>query len=742
MHNIWYKKSAQNWREALPIGNGFTGVMVYGSSKKERLCFNDGELWSGYPKNYNAADSFDNLEKVRKLIFEGRNSEADALCEDKLKGFYSETFLPLGDVLFDFSKTDRNIIARSLDLSTGIHTVKSNGFKSEIFSSNPDRVTVYRIKADKRFSVKMKAKSKLHHSVRTDGGCLMLYGNAPDYAAPNYLRTELFPIKYNEKKGMAFCLCAQIFTDGMLISRKHSLKIAGASEVTVYFATATGFNGFDKMPCTDTNAVIKKCRLHLNRVEKSYDVLKQRHMNDFSRLYTQQSISFHKDEDIPTDELLNAVKKGADEKAFCELLYNYGKYMIISGSRKGGQPLNLQGIWNHAVRPPWSSNYTVNINTQMNYWGASRAGLSESIEPLLQMVYEALQNGRKTAEINYGCRGFACNHNVDIWRKTPPVQGDANYMFAPLCGVWLANEIFAHYKNGFLNDYTDKVKGIVTESAKFANDYLILHNGQYVVCPSASPENVFVNNGKRCKLDYASAFDMGLVKQAFKNAVEISDDVNLKNEIAEKLPKLYPFRQGENGICEWHKNYDTPEKGHRHFSPLYAFYPADIIGYYADREKTEWIKQLFHYRTNHSNQYIGWSAAWAICIAARLREGEAVQKIIRSMLNHSVFKNLFCVHPPFYFQIDGNLGFVAGINEMLLTEEGETVELLPALPENFALSGAVKDMVVNGVKISFEWKNGAVVTIHADKSVKILAKHISDNALIDNTVEIVPSLSE
>lgn len=742
MHNIWYKKSSQNWREALPIGNGFTGIMVYGSSKKERLCFNDGELWSGYPKNYNSADSFDNLEKVRKLIFEGRNSEADALCEDKLKGFYSETFLPLGDVLFDFSKTDRNIIARSLDLSTGIHTVKSNGFKSEIFSSNPDRVTVYRIKADKRFSVKMKAKSKLHRAVKTDGGCLMLYGNAPDYAAPNYLRTELFPIKYNEKKGMAFCLCAQIFTDGMLISRKRSLKIAGASEVTVYFATATGFNGFDKMPCTDTNAVIKKCRLHLNSVEKSYDVLKKRHMNDFSRLYNQQSISFHKDEDIPTDELLIAVKKGADEKPFCELLYNYGKYMIISGSRKGGQPLNLQGIWNHAVRPPWSSNYTVNINTQMNYWGVSRAGLSECIEPLLQMVYETLQNGRKTAEINYGCHGFACNHNVDIWRKTPPVQGDANYMFAPLCGVWLANEIFAHYKNGFLNDYTDKVKELVTESAKFANDYLILHNGQYVVCPSASPENVFVNNGKRCKLDYASAFDMGLVKQAFKNAVEISDDVNLKNEIAEKLPKLYPFRQGENGICEWHKNYDTPEKGHRHFSPLYAFYPADIIGYYADREKTEWIKQLFHYRTDHSNQYIGWSAAWAICIAARLREGEAVQKIIRSMLNHSVFKNLFCVHPPFYFQIDGNLGFVAGINEMLLTEECETVELLPALPENFAQSGAVKDMVVNGVKISFEWKNGAVVTIHADKSVKILAKHISDNALIDNTVEIVPSLSE
>lgn len=737
MKKIWYKKSAKSWREALPIGNGFMGVMVYGSHKKERLCFNDGTLWSGYPKDYNATESLNKLDSVRSLIFEGKNSEADSLCEDKLKGFYSETFLPLGDVLLKFSNLDKNIISRSLDLSTGIHSVQSSCCQSEIFSSNPDRITVYRIKSNRNFSVKIKAKSKLHHNVRTNSNELQLYGNAPDYVAPNYLRSELFPIKYNEKKGMAFCLCAQVYTDGCLETRKNDLKITNATELTIYFSTATGFNSFDKMPDTDTDIVIKKCRTALNKIEKNYDAIKEKHRRDFISLYNNQKISFECDSDIPADELIKAVKNGADEKALCELLYNYGKYMILSGSRKGGQALNLQGIWNHAIRPPWSSNYTVNINTQMNYWGASRSGLSECVEPFVQMVYETLQNGGKTAKINYGCRGFACNHNVDLWRKTPPVRGDANYMFEPLCGVWLANEIYAHYRNGFLNDYEDKVKEIITEAARFASDYLVLHNGQYVICPSASPENVFTHNGQRCKLDYASAFDMGLVKQAFKNALEISENEELKAELHRKYSKLYPFQSGENGICEWHKDYDTPEKGHRHFSPLYAFYPANRIGYHENPQQTEWIKKLFQYRLDNSGQHIGWSAAWAICIAARLRDGDTARKVIKGLLSHAVFSNLFCVHPPFYFQIDGNLGFVAGINEMLLTEEKGVIELLPALPENFAKAGEVNDMVVNGAKINFKWKNGFVTEISADKHISVYYKNISRNVVADNNISFI-----
>lgn len=740
MQTIKYTKAAKTWREALPLGNGYMGLMIYGSLKKERLCFNDGTLWSGYPKDYNSNESLKNLERVRRLIFEGKNAEADALCEEKMTGFYSEAFMPLGEISLKFRGIDKACYSRSLDLSNAVHTVKSKGCTAEAFSSYPDKISVYRIKTDKPFSVKIKAKSKLKYEVGTEENNLFLFGNAPDYAAPNYLRTELHPIRYNEKKGMAFCLQAQVQTNGKICRKSNQIKVKNATELTLYFATATGFNGFDKMPETSRNTVKQKCKALLNSVSKDYDTLKTNHIDDYSSLYNNQHISFNCDNDTNADTLLKSVKNGNDEKALTELLYNYGKYMIISGSRNGGQALNLQGIWNNSVRPPWSSNYTVNINTEMNYWGASRSGLSDCIEPLINMVYETMQNGRKTAKINYGCHGFACNHNVDLWRKTPPVKGDANYMFAPLCGVWLSNEIYSHYKNGFLEDYTDKIKEIVTESARFACDFLVMHDGKYVICPSASPENVFTHNGKSCKLNYASAFDMGLVRQAFQNALELSDDNELKAEIKEKTPLLYPFKEGKNGICEWHKDYETPEPGHRHFSPLYAFYPANVISFYSNKNQTEWVRNLFKARTNNSTQYIGWSAAWAICLSARLREKETAQKVIRSMLTHSVFKNLFCIHPPFYFQIDGNLGFVAGINEMLITEENGIVELTPALPDNFGKSGEVRNMVVNGAKISFKWQNGLVTEIHSDKPVKILNKHLQSELITNENISIEESL--
>lgn len=736
MQTIKYTKAAKTWREALPLGNGYMGLMIYGSLKKERLCFNDGTLWSGYPKDYNSNESLKNLERVRRLIFEGKKAEADALCEEKMTGFYSEAFMPLGEITLKFRGVDKACYSRSLDLSNAVHTVKSKGCTAEAFSSYPDKISVYRIKTDKPFSVKIKAKSKLKYEVGTEENNLFLFGNAPDYAAPNYLRTELHPIRYNDKKGMAFCLQTQVQTNGKICRNSNHIKVKNATELILYFATATGFNGFDKMPETSRNTVKQKCKALLNSVSKDYDTLKTNHIDDYSSLYNNQRISFNCDNDITADVLLKSVKNGNDEKALTELLYNYGKYMIISGSRKGGQALNLQGIWNNSVRPPWSSNYTVNINTEMNYWGASRSGLSDCIEPLINMVYETMQNGRKTAKINYGCHGFACNHNVDLWRKTPPVKGDANYMFAPLCGVWLSNEIYSHYKNGFLEDYTDKIKEIVTESARFACDFLVMHDGKYVICPSASPENVFTHNGKTCKLNFASAFDMGLVRQAFQNALELSDDNELKAEIKEKTPLLYPFKEGKNGICEWHKDYETPEPGHRHFSPLYAFYPANVIGFYSNKNQIEWVRNLFKARTNNSTQYIGWSAAWAICLSARLREKETAQKVIRSMLTHSVFKNLFCIHPPFYFQIDGNLGFVAGINEMLITEENGIVELTPALPDNFGKSGEVRNMVVNGVKISFKWQNGLVTEIYSDKPVKILNKHLHSELITNENISV------
>ncbi len=733
MNKIWYNRPARKWREALPIGNGHMGVMVYGGKKKETLCFNDGTLWSGYPKNYNNSDSLKYLDKVRELIINGRNAEADKLAQEKLCGFYSETFLPLGSANIKINGVKGNDYKRILDLSTAVHTVEYADITREAFASNPDNIACYHIKSEKLFSAVISLKSKLHHSVKTDN-CLCLTGNAPDYVAPNYLRTKLFPIKYNEHKGMAFALCCNVDTDGKVVYTAKRMKIKNATYATLYFATATGFKAFNQIPDTSRENVLNVCREKLN-LHKSYEQIKADHIADFASLYNKSSISFSDENRLSTDMLIEQAKNGEVSPALAELFYNYGKYMTISASRNGGQAMNLQGIWNNSVRPPWSSNYTVNINTQMNYWGASRANLCECIEPLLQMVYETMLNGRKTAQINYGCNGFACNHNVDLWRKTPPVQGTCNYMLEPLCGVWLANEIFAHFQNGAFQKYQDKVFEIAKEAAQFSADYLVLHNGKYVICPSPSAENSFISNGKKCTLDYASAFDMGLVKQSFLNYLSLNIDNELSKRLKTIQPDLFDFQYGKTGICEYHKDYEMPERGHRHFSPLYAFYPANVIKYYENKKQTEQVQKLFDDRINHSTQYIGWSAAWGICLAARLHDSEKVKMIIQKFLGHAVFKNLFCVHPPYYFQIDGNLGFVAGVHEMLVYEENGIVELLPALPDNMQ-NGKAENLFVNGVCISFEWKNGKVISISADREVLIRKNNLSADIDINNNVEI------
>lgn len=733
MHKIWYQSPALSWREALPIGNGFTGAMIYGGKSTEKLCFNDGTLWSGYPKDYNNAQSAQALSQVRSLIFEGRNDEADALAQEKMKGFYSETFLPLGEAEIKISSSKNSSYRRELDLSSGIHTVTANGVMREAFASNPQRIVAYKIRSQDPVSVTVKMKSKLCASSLAEGDMLFLTGNAPDYAAPNYVRTELFPVKYNERKGMAFALAMRVKADGTVISKRNKIHIKCANNITLYFTTETGFRGYDKMPDTDRSTAKLACTSRLCSVKASYEQIKNEHIADFGSLYGKQSVSLGIKSHLSADMLLKNAKQGGDIRPLCELFYNYGKYMTVSASRRGGQAMNLQGIWNNSVRPPWSSNYTVNINTQMNYWGASACGLTECIEPFFSLVYEAMQNGRKTAKINYGCSGFACNHNVDIWRKTPPVKGTSNYMLEPLCGVWLANELYAHFKNGALPELEDKIIEITEEAARFAADYLVLHNGRYVVCPSPSPENSFSLNGKKCYLDYASAFDTGLVKQSFINALEATKDARLEAVLRERLEKLSPFTKGETGINEWHKYYFTPEKGHRHFSPLYAFYPSKLIGFNGDKEKTRWIRQLFEYRIENSGQHIGWSAAWAICIAARLRDAKTAERMTRDFLCNAVFKNLFCVHPPYYFQIDGNLGYLAGLNEMLITEENGVVELLPALPDGWK-SGSVEKIVVGSAEITFKWENGEVTELHSDRPVKVRSLHLSDKIIMNELV--------
>ena len=731
IRQLTYDRPARGWKEALPVGNGFTAAMVYGGKGREILSLNDCTLWSGYPRDYDSPESLEYLDRVRELAFAGKYQEATRMAEAHLAGDYSESFLPLGDL--DLRLTGgRGLYSRSLNLDDAILTVRSGSLERECFASNPARVLVYRVTGS-GFSAVLSAKSQLHSAAEAGADGLILSGNAPDHVVPNYLFRERRPIVYEQDgRGMAFALFVRPVTDGRLSCKKGRIYIKNATHLTLIAATATGFRGYDQMPDPDRAAAGRKAKELVMNAGTDVAALKAAHIDDYHALYRGQDFSLHTQSAVTTDRML---KNPSDFNALSELLYHYGKYLTIAGSRAGGQPLNLQGQWNRDIRPAWSSNYTVNINTQMNYWAASACGLQQCLEPYIRMVHEVSRRGRKTARVNYGCGGFACNHNVDLWRKTPPVKGTANYMYAPLCGVWLANEIYEHYCNGGLEAFSDTVGEIVRGAAEFGMDYLVEHDGAYVSCPSASPEAVFASGGSQCGLGCHSAFENGLIRQALANALAIERDSAVREKISGVLARLKPFEYGADGVSEWSGGLSAAEKGHRHFSPLYALYPGRVAGAYSTPELTMQMRRLFDCRQSHSKGQIGWSTAWAICLSGRFHDGASAQQNIHLLFEKALFKNLFNVHFPFIFQIDGNFGYVAGVNECLIGWEDGIVELLPALPPQWT-EGEMRDVCVRGARISFAWENGRVVRVDSDRQIVLRQVHLAPDCRIGKNIQL------
>lgn len=733
MDKLRYGKCASEWGEALPLGNGYTGVMIYGSLQKETLSFNDCTLWSGYPSCDDKENGFKYLEQVRELIFAGKNRKADLLAEKELFGGWSTTYLPLGDIYLEFNGLNQDNYKRELDLANGIHTVSSNVVKCEAFASYPKKLVAYKLNSENEFSVKLSANSPLNSQVTIDDG-LNLFGNAPDKIIPlNHGDTDT--VRYNEHKAMAFALRVEIQTDGTITYNNDNIYVSNATELTLYCVTSTGFKAFNEMPETDADVVVNKCKNTLKDLDKDYNAIKLEHIKDFNDLYNRQSLKICQECDLDTDEIIKVARNGGDLDVLSQLMYNFGKYLLISGSRKGTQPLNLQGIWNSLVRPPWSSNYTTNINTEMNYWCASACGLNECIEPLIRMVDEAMITGSHTAKEIFGADGFCCNHNMDIWRKTSPSKGSARFILSPLCGSWLTNELYKHYLNGGLDEYKDKIFEIVKENAKFIMSFLVLHDGKYVICPATSPENAFRHKFSVASLDYATAYDMAIARESLIFALDCTEDEQEKSKIQDIINNLYPLQKGRHGIREYHKDYIEFEFGHRHFSHLYAFYPSQEIGYYTDPERTEWIRKSFWRRLKYSHQHIGWSAVWAMCIGARLRDVNVQKKVIRHFITNTIFDNLFCFHQPSHFQIDGNFGFVAGLNEILITEENNKIELLPAILPEYK-TGYMKNIIIKSAKISFKWENSKVTEIESDKPIAVYNKHLSDNVVLNENVSL------
>lgn len=705
---LWYQKSARCQEESLPIGNGSFGAMIMGGVGEEVLGLNEESLWSGYYQDKNNEKAAACLEEVRRLVFSGKNKEAERLIQNNMLGEYNESYLPLGNLLLQFAGEggggeNAEAYRRELDLERAVarvsYTCGGVKYEREYFASYPAKAIFVRLTADKPIlGFTASFDSLLNVSVKAENRALQITGRCPEHVDPSYV-----PLRENSviqgTRGMQVEAAVRVLDcDGRITEEGDKLHIAEASRCVLMLSAM-------KRETAWKNA--------------DYEALKEEHIRDYRKLYDKVELYLGEQKALPTDERLERLKKGETDNGLYALFFQYGRYLLIASSRKGSLPANLQGIWSWELRAPWSSNWTININTQMNYWHALSCNLEECLEPYIRFVEKVCGEGKKTAAVNYHCRGSVAHHNVDYWGNTSPVgllpgetaggDGCVNWAFWPMGGAWLTQEIFRAYEYSRDEDYLkDTAAPVIRESALFLNDWLVEYRGEWVTCPSTSPENQFrLPDGQTTSVTYASSMDMAIVKEVFTHYCKVCEILGtqdaLYHEIREKLPRLAPFRTGSFGqLLEWHEEYEEPEPGHRHASHLYGLFPSELFA--GDEKLTEACRVSLMHRLENGGGHTGWSCAWIINLFAVLRDGEKAYEYLRTLLTRSTYPNLWDAHPP--FQIDGNFGGTAGIANMLVQDRGGSVTLLPALPRQFQ-EGYVKGLCIKGRKcVDISWKDG------------------------------------